>query len=55
MAGPLTAVGGFHRKPPVFSPSPEVKLLGKGKGVRIEATAESTGRPAVLFAADRLS
>src|SRR5712691_251773 len=43
MAGPLTAVGGFHRNAPVFRPSPDEKLLGSGNGLMIAATAASSG------------
>src|SRR2546421_11375081 len=49
MAGPLTAVGGFHRNAPVFRPSPDEKLLGSGNGLMIAATPESSGLPAVLL------
>ena len=59
IAGPLTAVGGFHRKAAVFKPSIPVvevpKLLGKGTGVNSAATAVSSGLPRVLFVADRVS
>src|SRR5882724_9634485 len=57
-AGPLTAVGGFHKKAAKFRPSPEEKLFGTGIGFRIAPTAESRVRLATLlglFAAERIS
>src|SRR5260370_12518695 len=59
IAGPLTAVGGFHKKAAVFRPSIPVaaveKLFGRGIGLRIAAMVESSVRPAVLFDALRMS
>src|SRR5207244_10446859 len=49
IAGPRTAVGGFHKKAAVFRPSPEPKLFGNGTGVRADATMESKVLPAMLF------
>src|SRR5258708_31812788 len=49
IAGPLTAVGGFHKKAAVFRPSPELKLFGKGNGLVSAPTAASRVRPPMLF------
>src|SRR6266581_6133421 len=58
IAGPLTAVGGFHKKAAVFRPSPELKLFGKGNGLISVPTAVSRVRPPMLFTlvvAERMS